>query len=102
MILPLSNLPWFTWAVAALLPFATMAYVLKFYRKYLGSITVWGWAACLALVQVTLFLVSFAFIPELAFIANIVALPIGYYVFDTKLKKLEFVSSTGGSTSKGP
>lgn len=75
-----------------------MAYVLKFYRKHLGSLGLWRWAALLALIQIALFLVSFAFIPELAFIVNIAALPLGYHLLNRRLKKLRITSSIGSPT----
>jgi len=89
MLLRLSNLPWFIWTAAALLPLGTMAYVLKFYSKHLGSLALWRWAALLALIQIALFLVSFAFIPAFAF---------GYYLLDRKLKKFQIASSIGSPT----
>lgn len=98
MLARLLNLPWFVWAVAALLPLGTTAYVLKFYRKHLGSLTLLGWTAVLALIQIALFLVSFALIPELAFIVNIAALPLGYHLLDRRLRKLRITSSIGAPT----
>jgi hypothetical protein len=98
MLPRLSNLPWFLWTAAALLPLGTMAYVLKFYRKHLGSLALWRWAALLALIQIALFLLSFAFIPAFAFIANVAALPFGYYLLDRRLKKFQITSSIGSPT----
>lgn len=100
MLMRLSNLPWLIWTIAPLLPLGTMGYVLKFYGKHLGSLALWGWAALLALIQIALFVVSFAFIPTFAFIANIVALPFGYYLFDKRLKKLQVLSSIESPTRK--
>src|SRR5581483_112745 len=93
MLLHLLNLPWFTWTAAALLPLGTIAYVLKIYRKHCRSLAVWRRAALLAFVQIAFLLLSFAFIPMLAFIANIVALPFGYYLLDSSLKKLQVTSN---------
>jgi hypothetical protein len=93
MLLRLSNLPWFIWTVAALLPLGTIAYVLKFYRKHSRSLAVWRMAAFLAFIQITLFLLSFAFIPSFAFLVNIVALPLGYYLLDSGLKRLQITNN---------
>jgi len=73
-------------------------YVLKFYRKHLGSLALWRWAALLALIQIAWFLVSFAFIPAFAFIANVAALPFGYHLLDRRLKKFQIASSIGSPT----
>lgn len=52
----------------------------------------------MALIQIALFLVSFAFIPAFAFIANVAALPFGYYLLDRRLKKFQIASSIGSPT----
>jgi uncharacterized membrane protein len=93
MLLRLSNLPWFTWTVAALLPLGPIAYVLKFYRKHCRSLAVWRMASFLAFIQIALLLLSFAFIPTFAFLANVVALPFGYYLLDSSLKRLQITSN---------
>jgi hypothetical protein len=93
MLLRLSNLPWFAWAAATLLPLGTIAYVLKFYRRHCRSLAVWRMAAFLALLQIALLLLSFAFVPTFAFLANIVALPFGYYLLDSSLKRLQITSN---------
>jgi len=97
MLLRSSSLPWFVWIAAALLPLGTVAYVLKFYRKHCRSTAVWTRAAILTLVQIALFLFSFAFSPWLAFFANIVALPFEYYLFDSSLKRHQIASSIDSS-----
>jgi len=94
----LSNLPWFIWTAAALLPLGTMAYVLRFHSKHLRTFAPWGWTALLALIQVALFLASFAFIPAFAFIANVAALPFGYYLLERRLEKVQIASSIGSPT----
>ena len=86
IVLHSSGLPTFVWMVAALLPLGAAAYALKFYRKHCGCLIVWTSVALLALVQTTLFLLSFAFFPRLAFFINIVALPFGYFLLDSNLK----------------
>jgi hypothetical protein len=93
MLLRLSNLPWFIWLAAALLPLGTIAYVFKYYRSHCRSLAVWRRAAFLALSQISVFLLSFAFIPAFAFIANVVALPFEYYLLDSSLKRLQITSS---------
>jgi hypothetical protein len=45
VLLRLSNLPWFIWTGAALLPLGTIGYVLKFDRKDCRSLAVWRMAA---------------------------------------------------------
>ncbi len=80
------GLPWFVWIAAGLLPFGAAAYALKFYRKHCGYLIVWTRVALLALVQIALFLLSFAFFPRLAFLINVVALPFGYSLLDSNLK----------------
>ena len=86
VVLHSSGLPWFVWIAAALLPFGAAAYALKFYLKERGSLIVWTRVAVLPLVQIALFLLSFAFFPRLAFLINVVALPLGYHLFDRDLK----------------
>ena len=81
-----SGLPWFVWTAAALLPFGATAYAHKFYRNHRGSMILWTRVALLALVQVVLFLLSFAFFPRLAFLVYLVALPLGYRLLDSNLK----------------
>src|ERR1700730_4578533 len=61
IVLLLSNLPTFVWIAAALLPLGATAYALKFYRKHCGYLIVWTRVAALALVQIAVFLLSFAF-----------------------------------------
>lgn len=80
------NLPWFVWIVIPLLPLGAVAYVFKFYRKHLGSLIVWTRAAVLMLIQMALFLLSFAFFSRLAFFINVVALPFEYHLFDRNLR----------------
>jgi hypothetical protein len=98
MLLRLSNLPWFTWTAAVLLPLGTIAYVLKFYRKHCRSLAMWRMAAFFALIQIALLLLSFAFIPAFAFLANIVALPFGYYQLDSSLKRIQITSNIDSAT----
>jgi hypothetical protein len=86
IVLHPSGLPWFVWTAAALLPFGAAADAHKFYRNHRGSLILWTRVAVLALVQVALFLLSFAFFPRLAFVINIVALPFGYHLLDSNLK----------------
>jgi len=84
--LHLLSLPWFVWIVVPLLPLGVVAYVSKFYRKHLGSLIVWTRAATLILIQIALFLLSFAVFPRLAFFMNVLALPFLYHLFDNDLK----------------
>jgi hypothetical protein len=84
--LHLSSLPWFVWIAVPVLPLGVVAYVSKFYSRYLGSSIVWGRAAILVLIQIALFLLSFAIIPRLAFFINVLALPFEYRLFDKNLK----------------
>ena len=80
------GLPWFVWIATALLPLGTVTYALKFYRQCRGSLVLWTRVAFLALTQIVLFLLSFAFVPRLAFLINVVALPFEYYLLDSNLK----------------
>jgi hypothetical protein len=50
-------------------------------------------ASFLAFIQIALLLLSFAFIPTFAFLANVVALPFGYYLLDSSLKRLQITSN---------
>jgi hypothetical protein len=94
--LHLSGLRWFVWAAVPLVPLGTLTYALKFYRNHLRSSILWTRVASLALIQTAVFLFSFAFLPALAFLVNVVALPIGYYLLDRKLKHLGIERNIGG------
>ncbi len=51
------------------------------------SSLVWLTVALLCTAQIALFLLSYIFVPHLAFLINVVALPLEYYLFDKRLEK---------------
>jgi hypothetical protein len=86
-VLPSIGLPWFVWVAAGTLPIGVTAYALKFYRKQSLYLVVCTSIALLSLVQIMLFLLSFTFCPGLALLVNVVALPFGYSLLNSNLKR---------------
>jgi hypothetical protein len=82
------RLPIVIWVISALLPLGTVGYVVRFYSTNLRSYLLWTRALVLSLLQIAVFLLSFALIPRLAFLLNVAALPFEYYLLDKSLKRL--------------
>jgi hypothetical protein len=100
MLLRMFDFPRFTWIAASLLPIGAVAYIFKFYRKDFGALVLWKWTAVLVLFQIVLFVLSFEFVPRVAFLINVGALPVGYRFLEKILKKVQITSSLKESDSR--
>jgi len=81
------GLSWMIWALSALVPLGTAMYIFRFYRTYWRYRIVWMSAIALAIFQIALFLLSFAFVAHLAFIINVLGLPFEYFFLDRAFQR---------------
>lgn len=68
-------------------PVGTVFYVRRFYRGHLNSRVLWSRAAILFVFQAFSFILTFHFLPAFAFVINVFALPVEYWLLDRSLQR---------------